>query len=69
MAEHTPGYIAALATDLRQERPDLLRTAEDELQRLRLALGTIARFINNPTIALDIRQGLARDLQLPEPNR
>lgn len=69
MAEHTPGYVAALATEARQERPDLLRTAEDELQRLRSAISTVARFINNPHIALDIRQGLARDLQLPEPNR
>jgi len=69
MAEHTPGYVAALATDLRQERPDLLRAAEDELQRLRHALRTVTRFINNPNIALDIRQGLARDLQLPAPEK
>lgn len=66
MPDHNPAYAAVLATQLR-DRPDALRAAEDELQALRRAISTIARFINNPHIALDIRQGLARDLQLPEP--
>jgi len=61
MPEHTPGYIATLASEL--------RTAEDELQTFRSFKTTVARFLHNPTIALDIRQGLARDLQLPTPDR
>jgi len=66
VADHDLAYAAALATQLR-DRPDVLRAAEDELQKLRQSMATISRFINNPHIALDIRQGLARDLQLPEP--
>jgi hypothetical protein len=69
MREADQAYAEGLATDLRHRRPDALRTAEDELQKLRGHMHTIARFISNQTIALDIRQGLARDLHLPEPNR
>jgi len=69
MTERPPSYVATLTHDLRTQRPDLLRAAEDELQHLRHALRTVTRFINNPHIALDIRQGLARDLHLPEPTQ
>jgi hypothetical protein len=68
MDEHAPGYVAGLTTQL-CERPDLLRIAEDELQELRGSMRKISGFLNNPTIPLDIRQGLARDLQLPTPDR
>lgn len=69
MADHAPGYVAGLATELRTRRPDLLTVAEDELKELRGRLDTVARFINNPAIPLDIRQNFARDLHLPEPIR
>ncbi|MFJ7297605.1 hypothetical protein [Streptomyces collinus] len=69
MTEPNQAYVAGLATDLRHRRPDALRTAEDELQKLRGHMHTIARFISNQAIALDIRQGLAQDLHLPEPKR
>jgi hypothetical protein len=67
MAE--PDYVADLATQLVTRRPDLLEQAENELSLLRGRMQTIARFLHNPAIALDIRQGLARDLHLPEPHR
>lgn len=60
-------YADQLADELRTQRPDVLRAAEDELQRLRLALGTVAHFINNPTHDYDARAALAHDLQLPLP--
>ncbi|MFF7476607.1 hypothetical protein [Streptomyces sp. NPDC008092] len=69
MTEHTPGYIDALAGQLRGRRPDLLALAETELQQLRGRMQTIARFINNQTIPLDVRQGLAQDLHLPTPEK
>lgn len=69
MADHDPGYVQALAGQLTTRRPDLLDLAEDELAVLRPFKATVARFINNPTIALDIRQNLARDLHLPEPTQ
>ncbi len=56
-----PTYVGQLANEL--------RTAETELEPFRAFKTTLARFINNPNIALDIRQGLARDLPLPEPTR
>lgn len=59
-------YVEQLAADL-CDRPDLLAVAEDELRAFRGFKATVARFINNPAIALDIRQNLARDLRLPEP--
>lgn len=61
-----PAYVDQLAAELRA-RPDAVRAAENELQTFRTFKTTVARFINNPTIALDIRQGLARDLNLPVP--
>ncbi|MFK0288292.1 hypothetical protein ACIQVL_48645 [Streptomyces sp. NPDC090499] len=68
MADHTPGYVDHLATQLR-DRPDLLRLAENELQELRGLKATVARFIHNPAIALDIRQNLAQELHLPTPEK
>jgi hypothetical protein len=56
-----PAYVGQLANEL--------RTAEIELQTFRTFKTTIARFINNPAIALDIRQGLAADLRLPAPEK
>jgi len=54
-------YVGRLANEL--------RAAEDELQTLRPLKATVTRFLNNPLIALDIRQNLARDLQLPAPEK
>lgn len=62
-------YVDTLAGQLATRRPDLLAIAEDELQALRGFKATVAQFLHNPDIALDIRQNLARDLQLPEPDR
>jgi len=67
VADHDPGYIRDLAGQLATRRPDLLAVAENELQACRGFKSIVARFLNNPAIALDIRQGLARDLGLPEP--
>jgi hypothetical protein len=68
MPDHTPGYTTALATQLRDRHPDLV-SAEADLAIHRRRLATITRFLHNPAVALDIRQGLARDLHLPEPTR
>ncbi|WP_371099841.1 hypothetical protein [Streptomyces sp. PU_AKi4] len=62
-------YEATLAGQLTTRRPDLLDLAEDELQTLRGSMRKIAEFLHNQTVALDIRQNLARDLHLPEPTR
>jgi hypothetical protein len=62
-------YEDELVGQLRTRRPDVLRAAEDELQRLRHVLGTVARFVNNPAYDHTARAALARDLQLPEPNQ
>lgn len=64
----TDAYVDQLATELRTTRPDLA-AAEKELQTFRAFKDTIARFINNPAIALDIRQNLATDLHLPTPEK
>ena len=64
-----PAYVAGLATELREKRPDLLRAAEDDLQKLRGSMSKVADFLRNQTIPLDIRQNLAQTLGLPEPNR
>ena len=69
MADHDTAYVQALAGELRTTRPDLLDLAEDELRVLRTFKAAVARFIHNEAIALDIRQGLARDLNLPQPTR
>lgn len=62
-------YETQLADELTDRRPDVLRAAEDELQRLRRALGTVARFINNPDHDHAARAALARDLNLPAPEK
>ena len=69
MPDHTPGYVGTLASQLGERNPSLARAVEDDLARLRQALAIVARFVNNPAIALDIRQGLARDLNLPAPEK
>lgn len=68
MTVHDPAYVTVLANQLQRRHPDLA-VAEQELQQFRGFKAIVARFINNPTIALDIRQGLARDLQLPAPEK
>ncbi|HEX5566709.1 MAG TPA: hypothetical protein VFY14_07235 [Streptomyces sp.] len=67
MTTHDAGYVAGLAGQLATRRPDLLELAEDELRQFRSFKAIIAAFIHNPSIAHDIRAGLARDLGLPEP--
>ena len=47
--------------------PELLRIAEDELQRLRGQLAAVAAFIHDPAHDLSARHALARRLQLPHP--
>lgn len=69
MADNPAGYVQALAGELRTTRPDLLDLAEDELRVFRTFKAAVARFIHNEAIALDIRQGLARDLHLRQPDR
>jgi hypothetical protein len=69
MADTPAGYVQALAGELTTRRPDLLDLAEDELRVLRTFKAAVAHFIHNEAIALDIRQGLARDLNLPQPTR
>lgn len=67
MADHDPAYIDQLAGQLCTRHTALLDSAETELALLRGRIATVARFLHNPAIALDIRQNLARDLHLPEP--
>ncbi|GGS96706.1 hypothetical protein [Streptomyces violaceus] len=62
-------YVGTLAGQLREQRPDLLAIAEDELQTLRGSMRKVADFLHNQAIALDIRRNLAADLHLPEPDR
>jgi hypothetical protein len=47
--------------------PELLRIAEDELQRLRGQLAAVAAFIHDPAHDLSARHALVRHLQLPQP--
>jgi hypothetical protein len=63
-----PAYVTDLAGQLATRHPDLI-AAEKELQTFRTFKTTVARFISNPAIALDIREGLARDLHLPAPEK
>lgn len=56
-----PAYVGQLAREL--------RIAENELQTFRAFKTAVAIFLNNPNIALDIRQGLAADLNLHIPDR
>ena len=69
MADTDQAYAAELAGQLRTRRPDLLELAEDELQVLRRFKDTVTGFLRNEAVALDIRQNLARDLHLREPDR
>lgn len=69
MPEQAPTYVGTLAGQLATLHPDLLRAAEDELQKLRGSMRKIGDFLRNETVPLDIRQGLAQTLGLPEPNR
>lgn len=69
MSDHTPGYVDHLAGQLRDHRPAALNAAENELRACRLFKAIVARFLHNQAVALDIRQNLARDLNLPEPTR
>lgn len=69
MTDHDPSYVAGLATQLRTRRPDLLAIAEDELKEFRSFKATVARFIHNEAIPLDIRLNLAQDLHLPTPEK
>ncbi|MEV5451645.1 hypothetical protein [Streptomyces sp. NPDC052535] len=62
------GYVDQLADELQHRHPDLV-SAENDLAIHRQRLATVVRFIHNPAIAHDIRAGLARDLQLPEPTQ
>ena len=64
----TDAYTATLAGQLVARHPDLV-AAEKELQTFRTFKTTVARFIRNPAIPLDVRQGLAADLQLPAPEK
>lgn len=64
-----PAYVGTLAGQLATRRPDLLAIAENELQTYRAFKATVARFLHNEAIALDIRQNLAQTLGLPEPHR
>jgi hypothetical protein len=67
MAEHTPGYEAALAGQLLERQPALLATAENDLAILRARLAIVAAFIHNPAFDDTARRALAQALQLPEP--
>ena len=69
MAETDQAYVDTLAGQLRTRRPDLLELAEDDLKVLRGFKATVARFIRNEAVALDIRLDLARDLHLPAPEK
>jgi hypothetical protein len=60
-------YVDTLAGQLCTRHTALVRNLEDEMKDARIFKATVARFVNNPAIALDIRQGLARDLGIPEP--
>ncbi|KPC67998.1 hypothetical protein ADL27_57595 [Streptomyces sp. NRRL F-6602] len=61
-------YVTELADQLRHQHPDLI-SAENDLATHRHRLALVVRFIHNEAIAHDIRLGLARDLNLPEPSR
>lgn len=67
MADHTPGYVAGLATQLKDRHPGALDAAEDDLALLRGRLAIVTRFIHDPTHDRAAREALARDLQLPVP--
>ena len=69
MADDPTAYVGTLAGQLVTRRPDLLAIAENELQTCRAFKATVARFLHNEAIALDIRQNLAQTLGLPTPEK
>ena len=69
MADTDQAYAAELAGQLRCRHQVLLDSTENDLAELRGRMQTIARFLRNQAIALDIRQNLARDLHLPTPEK
>lgn len=81
MAEHTPGYDAALAaaehhgyinnlaTQLGDRHASLLATAEDDIALLRARIAIVTRFIQNPAHDRAAREALARDLAFPAPEK
>ena len=64
---HDPAYVASLATELRQRRPDLLANAENDLALLRSRLALVTTFIHDPTHDHTARAALAQALGLPAP--
>ena len=62
-------YVDQLADQLCTRHTALVATLETDLGTHRQRLAIVVRFIHNPAIAHDIRAGLARDLQLPEPSQ
>ena len=66
MAEHTPGYVAALAGQLTERHPDLI-AAENDLALLRGRIAIVTTFIHDPAYDTTARRALAQALQLPAP--
>jgi hypothetical protein len=62
-----PAYVAGLATQLHDRRPDALDAAEDDLAILRGRLAIVATWINNPAYCPTAREALAQALNLPAP--
>lgn len=61
-------YVDQLAGELAKRHPDLL-SAEQDLAILRGRLAIVTRFIHNPIHDRAAREALARDLQLPAPEK
>lgn len=66
MPEQT--YVDQLAGELAKRHPSLL-SAEQDLAILRGRLAIVTRFIHNPIHDRAAREALARDLQLPAPEK
>ncbi|MET8585682.1 hypothetical protein ABZX39_33165 [Streptomyces collinus] len=62
-------YVATLVGQLRCNHAAVITNLEDDLAEHRGRMQTIVRFIGNEAIPLDVRQNLARDLHLREPDR
>jgi hypothetical protein len=69
VADQDTGYVAILAEQLCTRHTALIASIEDDLASHRQRLAVVVRFLHNEAIAHDIRQNLARDLQLPAPSR
>jgi hypothetical protein len=69
MPETEQAYVDTLARQLRCNHAAVITSLEDDLAEHRGRMQTITRFIHNEALPLDVRQGLARDLRLPEPAR